>query len=297
MLRWMRLNRRREILRSTSNREGSARGGVVVGVEVKRLRALGMKRLKFARVAVLALCGAALIAPQAASATVESRIVVGGLFADIEGVGGTAQLPQNGDDTITAGQVANVIAGGVPVARVISARRLAASQRLPDQVDRLYRAAWALCRSPDDAEDLVQETFARVLARPRHLHRGDELPYLLGALRNTHLTALRTQQRRPSTVELPSDESETMRSALAEPETALEQQELLATIAALPDKFRQTLIAVDLVGLSYREAARALKVREATITTRLHRARQSVATWIAAQEEPDAPSDSRGASR
>jgi RNA polymerase sigma-70 factor (ECF subfamily) len=246
-----------------------------------------MKRLKFVHVAVLALCAAALIAPQAASATVESPIVVGGLFADIEGAGGTAQLPQNRDDTITAGEVANVIAGGLPVARVISARRLAASQHLPDQVDRLYRAASALCRSRDDAEDLVQETFARVLARPRRLHRGDELPYLLGALRNTHLTTLRTQRRRPSTVELPADESETMRSARADPETALEQQEVLATIATLPNEFRQALIAVDLVGLSYREAGRLLGVREATITTRLYRARRLIARTLSTPPSAD----------
>jgi RNA polymerase sigma-70 factor, ECF subfamily len=218
-----------------------------------------MKRLKFARVALPVLCAAALIVPQAASATVESRNV------------------HDGHATITGGQVADVIAGAVPVARVISARRLAASQRLPDQVDRLYRAASALCGSRHDAEDLVQETFARVLARPRRLDRGDELPYLLGALRNIHLTALRTQQRRPSTVALPADESESMRSALADPEAALEQQELFATIAMLPDEFRQTLIAVDLVGLSHREAGRLLGVPEATIATRLYRARQRVA--------------------
>jgi RNA polymerase sigma-70 factor (ECF subfamily) len=221
-----------------------------------------MKRLKLVHVAVLALFVAALLAPQAASAAVKSQRV------------------QNADATITSGQVASIVAGGLPVARVISARRLAASQRLPGQVDRLYRAAWALCASPEDAEDLVQETFARVLARPRHLHGDDELPYLLGALRNTHLTALRTQQRRPSTVELPADESETMRSALADPETALEQQELLATIAALPDEFRQALIAVDVVGLSYREAGRLLGVREATITTRLYRARRLIARTL-----------------
>jgi DNA-directed RNA polymerase specialized sigma24 family protein len=49
------------------------------------------------------------------------------------------------------------------------------------------------------------------------------------------------------------------------------------------------LIAIDVVGLSYREAARTLRVPEATITTRLHRARQRVAKRIAAREEPDAP--------
>ena len=40
-------------------------------------------------------------------------------------------------------------------------------QSLSKHIDRLYRAAWALCGSREDAEDLVQETFARVLSRPR----------------------------------------------------------------------------------------------------------------------------------
>jgi RNA polymerase sigma-70 factor (ECF subfamily) len=46
-------------------------------------------------------------------------------------------------------------------------------ESLPVHVDRLFRAAWALCGSPHDAEDLVQETFLRVLSRPRLL-RGDD---------------------------------------------------------------------------------------------------------------------------
>jgi RNA polymerase sigma-70 factor, ECF subfamily len=239
-----------------------------------------MTRLNFVRAAAAAtLCGAALLAPQAASATVESPVVDGGLPAGIGG-GGNAQPAQGGGDTITGTQVADVITAGLPAARVITARRLAASQRLPAHMDRLHRAAWALCGSRHDAEDLVQETFARVLARPRRLHGDHELPYLLKALRNTYLTTLRTQGRRPDTVELPADESETMRSALGDPERAFEQRELLATIAALPDEFREAVIAVDLVGLSYREAGRLLGVREATITTRLHRARQRIARTL-----------------
>ena len=246
-----------------------------------------MTRLSFVRAAAVAvLCGAALLAPQAASATVESPIVDGRLPADIGGGGGNAQLPQGGDETITVSQVADVITAGLPVARVISARRLAASQSLPADVDRLYRAAWALCGSRHDAEDLVQETFARVLARPRRLRHDHELPYLLTALRNTYLTALRTQGRRPDTVELPADESQTMRSALADPEVALEQRELFATIAALPDDFRQALVAVDLVGLSYREAGRLLGVHEATITTRIYRARQRIARTLSTPPDP-----------
>ena len=73
-------------------------------------------------------------------------------------------------------------------------------QSLTQHVDRLYRAAWALCGSREDAEDLVQETFARVLARPRVLSGDDELYYLMRVLRNTFLTDRRTASRRPVTV-------------------------------------------------------------------------------------------------
>ena len=154
--------------------------------------------------------------------------------------------------------------------------RLLEPDCLSRHLNRLYRAAWALCGSAHDAEDLVQETYARVLSRPRVLRTGDELPYLHRVLRNTYLTSLRTASRRPSTVELPADESETLRSPLADPPEAVEQRELLAAIAALPVDLRAALVAVDLLGLSYREAARALKTRETTITMRLFRARQQI---------------------
>ena len=68
--------------------------------------------------------------------------------------------------------------------------------RLGDHLDRLYRAAWALSGSREDAEDLVQETYARVLARPRLLRHEDDLGYLLRTLRNTFLNQKRTESRR-----------------------------------------------------------------------------------------------------
>ena len=226
-----------------------------------------MNRRSFLRAAALpVLCAAALLAPHGASATVEPHVVAGRPPADV-GVGSHEG---------TSHQAADVLIAGAPAARVISTRRLAASPRLPAQLDRLYREAWALCGSSHDAEDLVQETFARVFARPRRLYRDDELPYLLTAMRNTYLTGLRTRERRPQTVELPAEASETLRSPRAGPEAAFEQRELLATIAELPPDFRDPIVAIDLVGLSYREAALLLGVPEATITTRLHRARQRV---------------------
>jgi RNA polymerase sigma-70 factor (ECF subfamily) len=148
--------------------------------------------------------------------------------------------------------------------------------RLGDHLDRLYRAAWALCGSRADAEDLVQETYAGVLARPRVLRNEDDLGYLLRALRNTFLTQKRTESRRlrpgplPDELELVAD-----RSAL-EPHAALEAAELYSAIAALPDAYRDVLVAVDVAGLAYKEAARALRIREGTVMSRLYRARQQV---------------------
>jgi RNA polymerase sigma-70 factor (ECF subfamily) len=163
-------------------------------------------------------------------------------------------------------------------------------QALGDHIDRLFRAAWSLCGSREEAEDLVQETFARVLRKPRLLRSEDDLGYLLRVLRNTFFSQVRTAARRPQTTALPDDLDMLEDRSAVRPESRLESAELFATISALPDDFRDALIAIDVVGLSYREAARALKVREATITTRLHRARQRVA---AALVEADQPKGSR----
>ena len=139
----------------------------------------------------------------------------------------------------------------------------------------MYRAAWALCGSREDAEDLVQETFTRVLSRPRVV-RGDERGYLLQALRNTFYTRLRTASRRPQTTGMP-EHSEPADPRSPSPERSAEVSEVLDAIAALPEDFRLAIVAVDILGLSYGEAARALETREATITTRLYRARQRIA--------------------
>jgi RNA polymerase sigma-70 factor (ECF subfamily) len=159
-------------------------------------------------------------------------------------------------------------------------------QALGDHIDRLFRAAWSLCGSREEAEDLVQETFARVLRKPRLLRSEDDLGYLLRVLRNTYFSQVRTAARRPQTIALPDDLDVLEDRSAVRPESRLESAELFATISALPDDFRDALIAIDVVGLSYREAARALKVREATITTRLHRARQRVATALAEADQP-----------
>ena len=172
-------------------------------------------------------------------------------------------------------------------------------QSLPQHVNRLYRAAWALCGSPHDAEDLVQETFARVLARPRQLRGQDELAYLMRVLRNTFLTQRRTASRRPQNARVSPEEIDAADPRTGErPEQVLQAKEVFSAIALLPDNYRLALVAVDVVGLSYREAAKALGTREATIATRVFRARERVAKELtdepAAEGKPREASDSPG---
>jgi len=142
---------------------------------------------------------------------------------------------------------------------------------------RLFRTASALCDSRESAEDLVQETVARILARPRWLRGGDELAYLTQALRNTFVTGTRTAARRPREL-MPLEELDPADHRTgARPEEAAIAAEVFPAIARLPERFRLALVAVDVAGLSYREAARVLGVPEATVTTRLYRARHRVA--------------------
>lgn len=156
-------------------------------------------------------------------------------------------------------------------------------QVLGDHIDRLYRAARALCGSHEEAEDLVQETFARVLRRPRTLSTDNDIAYLLRALRNTFLSTRRTASRRPQTEPRPDQLELVADRRAVTAEASAEAAEVYAAISVLPDDFRDALVAIDVVGLSYREAARELGVRKATITTRLHRARQRVAHTLLAE--------------
>lgn len=172
----------------------------------------------------------------------------------------------------------------------MTAERQLDPEALGDHIDRLYRAAWSLCGSREEAEDLVQETFERVLRRPRFLRSEDDVGYLLRVLRNTFISQRRAAGRRPQTTPIPDDADVIEDRATPSPEARIESAELYKVISGLPDDFRDALVAVDVVGLTYREAARALRTREATITTRLHRARQRVARELAVNDRPPGPS-------
>ena len=148
---------------------------------------------------------------------------------------------------------------------------------LGDHLDRLFRAAWALCGSREEAEDLVQDTYERVLRRPRFVRRDDDLAYLYRTLRNTYFNARRTASRRPHvTAELDDVQVPSSRPD-SQPELAAEHGLVFEAIANLPDPMREVLVAVDVLGLSYGEAGRALGIHENTIPSRLARARLKVA--------------------
>jgi RNA polymerase sigma-70 factor (ECF subfamily) len=146
---------------------------------------------------------------------------------------------------------------------------------LPDHLDRLYRAAYGLCGAREDAEDLVQDTYAQVLKRPRLIRRDDDIAYLLRVLRNTFLEHERGRKRRP--VVTPTDEVDWIPGPNEDPTgTLVESRAAFAAIATLTAPLRDTIVAVDVAGLSYKEAARSLRIRQGTVMSRLHRARQRV---------------------
>ena len=149
-------------------------------------------------------------------------------------------------------------------------------ERAVDHLPRLYRAARAWTRSREEAEDLVQETYARVLSRPRLIRGEGELAYLLRALRNTLVSQRRTEARRPATAQLVEESAGGARTS-DDPAHVVETREVHDAIAELPGEFRDALVAVDVAGLSYREASRALGVPEGTLTSRLFRARDRLA--------------------
>jgi RNA polymerase sigma-70 factor (ECF subfamily) len=148
--------------------------------------------------------------------------------------------------------------------------------RLGDHIDRLYRAACALTGNRLAADDLVQETYARVLAKPRLLKNDDDLGYLIRTMRNIFLDQRRQAARRATDPVDPEDLERVEQHGGAGPAQAAEQRELMAMIAALPEEFRDVLVAVDVAGLSYKEASGALGVPEGTVMSRLYRARKRV---------------------
>jgi RNA polymerase sigma-70 factor (ECF subfamily) len=151
--------------------------------------------------------------------------------------------------------------------------------RLEFHLPRLIRFATRLTGSREAGEDLVQDMFERVLRSPRRVS-GDEFPYLARALRNNHVDRVRAEARRVRTTSLP----EALEATLAAPDRTValdEARSVLAAVAELPECFREAVVAVDVSGFSYTEAAKQLGVPVGTVMSRLYRGRQRVLRALA----------------
>jgi RNA polymerase sigma-70 factor, ECF subfamily len=175
-----------------------------------------------------------------------------------------------------------------PASTLLSRRRVheqarpAATPRVLDgadlgqHLDRLYRAAVSLCGSPVDAEDLVQEVCLRALAKPRLIRGADDLPYLLQMLRNVFYNQCRSHAIRRTTPVEPETLGDIPDPGRHDPEIGVLVGDVHRAIAELPARFRDVIVAVDVLGLPYADAAATLDVPVGTVMSRLYRARRAV---------------------
>jgi RNA polymerase sigma factor (sigma-70 family) len=161
-------------------------------------------------------------------------------------------------------------------------RRRFEAQVLP-HLDAAYRFARWLTRSPDDAEDVVQDAFLRAYRGFDALRGSDVKAWLLTIVRNCHFTSLKRQQRR-SLVPLPEDGDDPDGLALisesADPEEAVihsdSERTLERLVAALPDGYREVLILREIEDMDYRQIALVINAPIGTVMSRLSRARAAL---------------------
>ena len=163
--------------------------------------------------------------------------------------------------------------------------KLGRTRRLRDQIcaerDRLYRIAWSWCHNSHLADDLVQETLTRALAKIDSLREEARLQvWLTQILANLYRDQFRRIQ--PETG-LEAD----ILPATGDPEDATERGQLIAhtrrAIESLKEDQRQVLTLVDIAEFSYADTAAVLGVPVGTVMSRLSRARQRMRTILEQQ--------------
>jgi len=147
-------------------------------------------------------------------------------------------------------------------------------------LDALYRTAVRLTGRPQDAEDLVQETYLRAW-RSLHTYRPGTNPkaWLFRILHNAHIDRFRASSRTVPTV----DELEGQDPAFVVHETpetlvvsGLVDTEVRKALMEIPEVFRACLILADLEGFSYQEIADILSIPRGTVMSRLFRGRRAM---------------------
>ena len=150
---------------------------------------------------------------------------------------------------------------------------------LAEHVRSLRRYAIALTGDPSEADDLVQESLVRALAR---IEEGAEVrnarTYLFSILHNLRVDLLARRARRG--VPMPLEAVEHRLSRPAEQPARLRHAELALAIDALPEQQRAVLLLVALEGASYQEVAEILNIAPGTVMSRLSRARKALRTLM-----------------
>ena len=151
--------------------------------------------------------------------------------------------------------------------------------------DQVYRVARHLVGSREEAEDLMQETYARAFRSWRSFQPGTNLrAWLLRILTNLNIDRGRRQQRSPDTQPLEEGDYflyNKLESSIAEENPAeervierLSQNAVVEALAEVPHDFRDVLVLVDIGEFSYAEAAQILDIPIGTVMSRLHRGRR-----------------------
>ena len=158
--------------------------------------------------------------------------------------------------------------------------------------DQVYRVARRFVSSREEAEDLVQDTYARAFRSWQSYTPGTNLrAWLLRILTNLNVDRGRRLQRRPD--ELPLEEHDYyLANKVAESggEQALDQDRvverlsqgsIVTALSSLPDDFRDVVVLVDIGDFSYADAAQILDIPIGTVMSRLHRGRRLLKATLA----------------
>src|SRR3989442_868181 len=150
--------------------------------------------------------------------------------------------------------------------------------------DQVFRVARHLASSRDEAEDLVQETYARAFRSWRSFTPGTNLrAWLLRILTNLNIDRGRRAQRTPDSQPLEEgdyflyNKLEETRETNADEERVVErlsQDDAVSALSAVPHDFRDAIVLVDIGDFSYQDAAQILDIPVGTVMSRLHRGRR-----------------------